>query len=98
MGEVSANVGCPIMHRQVGVGTVGFSIRFHHTAGGVPGWVESAEIPVAAYQTIHSASLQSQAAFDGAIMASAWGPFYNLRFTDPMARGELRAGTMGRLP
>lgn len=76
MGDGVPNQG-PFKHWQGGV-AVGVLFRYHDQKVTGNAWPESLEVSIAGYVTLRNAAIQSQAAFDAAVAASAWGAFFNL--------------------
>jgi hypothetical protein len=88
MGDVSPDAGNP--HFDCDVVDDGTPTRvrlsFHQQNLGMPDFVFSPWIPIAAYVPIRAAAGQSQAAFAAAVNASPWAWFYGHWFTTPAAR------------
>lgn len=76
MGNGVPNQG-PFKHWQ-GSAAVDVVFRYHDQQVTGSAWPESLPVTISGYTTIRNAALQSRAAFDAAVAASAWDAFFKL--------------------
>ena len=87
MGEVSADDTNPIFDLDVEDDGLPKRVTFGFHQGNLTQRLEIAPwIPIGAYAAIKGAAAQSQAAFNAAVNATGWAPFYTYWLTTANAR------------
>lgn len=90
-GDTASNCGGPWLHTNPAGVVLDVRVGFHYLPMTGSGWVSPPPIPVSTYATIHAANRQSGAAFEAAVAASPWQPWYAACYgTDPDARLAFR--------